>query len=133
MSPQILDFWGTLPPLVSPNLLVNVSFLGNFCTPLLPPLWRRLLWMVPKKITYARKSPRSTAGRPCRILYMFFFHLQFHFNLPGPSPGSLDLAQVALFPGQSPEVRAGIVRAAQAATFQPRRRPQPQGHQCRRR
>jgi hypothetical protein len=61
------------------------------------------------------------------------FHLQFHLNLPGPSPGSLDLAQVALSPGQSPEVRAGTVWAAQAATFQPRRRPQPQGHQCRRR
>ena len=54
-------------------------------------------------------------------------------NLPGPSPGSLDLAQVALSPGQSPEVRAGTVRAAQAATIQPRRRPQPQGLQCRHR
>ena len=64
---------------------------------------------------------------------MFFFHLQFHLNLPGPSPGSLDLAQVALSPGQSPEVRAGTVRAVQAATIQPRRRPQPQAHQCRRR
>lgn len=51
----------------------------------------------------------------------------------GPSPGSLDLAQVALSPGQSPEVRAGTVRAAQAATIQPRRRPQPQGLQYRRR
>ena len=64
---------------------------------------------------------------------MCFFHLQFHLNLPGPSPGSLDLAQVALSPGQSPEVRAVTVRAAQAATFQPRWRPQPQGLQCRRR
>ena len=67
------------------------------------------------------------------IYNMFFFHLQFHLNLPGPSPGSLDLAQVALSPGQSPEVRAVTVRAAQAATIQPRRRPQPQGHQYRRR
>ena len=40
-------FLGTLPPLVSPNLLVNVSFLGIFCTLLPPPLGRRLLWMVP--------------------------------------------------------------------------------------
>ena len=48
-SPQILDFWGTLPPLVSSNLLVNVSFLGIFCTPLPPPLGRRRLWMVPKQ------------------------------------------------------------------------------------
>ena len=66
-------------------------------------------------------------------MYMFFFHLQFHLNIPGPSPGSLDLAQVALSPGQSPEVRVGTVRAAQAATIQPRRRPQPQGLQYRRR
>ena len=41
-------FLGTLPPLVSPNLLVNVSFLGIFCTPLPFLLGRRLLWMVPK-------------------------------------------------------------------------------------
>ena len=47
MSPQILDFWGTHPQLVSSNLLVNVSFLGIFCTPVPPPLGRRLLWMFP--------------------------------------------------------------------------------------
>ena len=34
-SPQILDFWGALPPLVSSNLLVNISFLGIFRAP--PP------------------------------------------------------------------------------------------------
>ena len=45
MSSQTLYFWGTLPSLVSSNLLVNVSFLGIFCTPLPPPLGKRLLWM----------------------------------------------------------------------------------------
>ena len=44
---QSFNFWGTLLPRVSSNLLVNVSFLGIVCTPLPPPLGRRLLWMVP--------------------------------------------------------------------------------------
>ena len=35
---QISDFLGPLPPLVSSNLLVNVSFLGIFVPPSLPLL-----------------------------------------------------------------------------------------------
>ena len=49
-SPQILDFLGTHPPIVSSNLLVNVFFLVIFCTPLPLPLEIHLLWMVPKQL-----------------------------------------------------------------------------------
>ena len=55
------------PPLVSSNLLVNVSFLGIFCTPLPPPLGKRLLWMVP------RENQLSTKYFKIVHMQVFFF------------------------------------------------------------
>ena len=60
------------PP--SPCLLKStseVSFLGIFCTPLPPPLGRRLLWMVPYlKGLYLLLAPLDfqTCRRPCSPL-----------------------------------------------------------------
>merc|ERR1712051_982696 len=97
----LLSFFPSFPPLVSSNLLVNVSFLGIFCTPLPPPLGRRRLWMVPN-IFYLKAFGMMNLHYEVRICQKIYNRVTMTVYVKGvhpfpPSSASLSLTEICLF------------------------------------